>query len=337
MKRFAILCLISLIGVPVAHSETNLAPGITLLLDDKAAMDLTADLSLYEIPSVVTGKLVSAGSAAASILVNRWASEFATLFPGVKFDLRGGGSPAGMQELLDGKVDLVTFTRPLPAEEIARFKDRFGYEPAQIMVAQDAIGVYVNKKNPVTGLTLAQLDAIYSRNPKRGGGQPEFWGDLGVTGPLANERISRISLSRVHGTYLYFRDYVMQGGDYRLNVRFEIVPSSLVQAVGADDAGIGLTSVMFATARTRFVPVQGSDGVYRLPSYEETVSGRYPLTRPILIVFNRKPDGTMNPVAREFLRFAVTRRGQRIIALAASYPLTVEQQKKALSVIGGGP
>jgi phosphate transport system substrate-binding protein len=336
MKRFAFFWFI-LLGVPLAHSQTNLAPGITILLDDKAAMELTAGLSLYQIPAGITGKVVSAGSAAASILVNRWASEFAAIFPGVKFDLRGGGSQAGMQDLLEGKADLVTFTRPLPEEYVARFKARFGYEPAQIMVAQDAIGVYVNKTNPVAGLTLAQLDAIYSRTPKRGGGQPEFWGDLGVTGPLAAQRIDRISLTRVHGTYLYFRDFVMQGGDYRLNVIFEIVPSSLVQAVGSDDAGIGLSSVMFATARTRFVPLQGSDGVYRLPTYEETVSGRYPLTRPILIVFNRKPDGTMNPAAREFLRFAVTRRGQRIIALGTNYPLTVEQQKEALRVLEGPP
>jgi ABC-type phosphate transport system substrate-binding protein len=74
-----------------------------------------------------------------------------------------------------------------------------------------------------------------------------------------------------------------------------------------------------------------------MPSYENTASGRYPLLRLMRIVFHRNPDGSMNPVAREFLRFAVSRRGQRIIALAESYPLTVEQQKEALRVIGEPP
>jgi phosphate transport system substrate-binding protein len=155
-----------------------------------------------------------------------------------------------------------------------------------------------------------------------------------VTGPLAQERIVRKSLSPVHGTHIVLRDEVMQGAEYRFDVEFESVPSSLVQAAGADPAAIGCASVMFATARTRFVPLQSVDGNYLLPTYENTVSGRYPLVRPMRVAFHRKPDGNMNPVAREFLRFAVSRRGQRIIALAESYPLTIEQQQQALQTIG---
>jgi phosphate transport system substrate-binding protein len=107
-----------------------------------------------------------------------------------------------------------------------------------------------------------------------------------------------------------------------------------VQAPGADDAAIGFASVVFATERTRLVPLQAADGGFVLPTYENTASGRYPLERPTTIVFRRKPDGSMNPVAREFLRFAVSRRGQRISALAVSYPITVEQQQQALRAIG---
>jgi phosphate transport system substrate-binding protein len=94
---------------------------------------------------------------------------------------------------------------------------------------------------------------------------------------------------------------------------------------------------MFGTERTRFVPLQTTNGDYLLPSYENTVTGQYPLARSMQIIFHRKPDGSMNPVTREFLRFAVSRRGQRIIALAESYPLTVEQQQEALRVIGETP
>jgi phosphate transport system substrate-binding protein len=336
LKRLAILSLIVLAWLS-AKAATNLPPSTALMLDDRVAVELTAGLKQYENPPNITGKVTSQGTAVATILINRWASEFATPYPQVELEIRGGGSPTGLVELLQGRVDLVPMTRPLTADEAARFKAKFGCAPAEIVVAQDAIGVYVNKKNPLTGLTLAQLDAIYSREAKRGGGRPEFWRDLGVTGALADERISRISPSRVHGTHLYFRDDVMQGADYRFDVQFEAVPSSQVQAVGADDAAIGVASLMFATARTRFVPIQAPDGRYRLPSYEETVSGQYPLVRPMRIVFRRKPDGSMNPAAREFLRFTVCRRGQRIIALATSYPLTVEQQKDALRVIDGVP
>jgi phosphate transport system substrate-binding protein len=336
MIRSAVICLVLLAWLPV-HADTNQPPAKALLLDDKAVYTLTAGLQQYANPPRFAGKFTSIGSGGTTALVNQWAAEFATLYPEIEMDIHGGGSLDALPPLLEGKVDLVPMSRPMSAEEAARFKQKFGYEPSQIVVAQDAIGVFVNKNNPLKGLTLTQLDAIYSREDKRGGGRPEFWSDLGVTGPLADKPISRVCLNRAYGSHLFFRDYVMQGSDYRFDVQFEVVPSSLVQAVGADDAGIGFASVMFATARTRFVPLQADDGRYLLPSYENTLNGRYPLVRPLRIVFNRKPDGTMNPAAREFLRFAVSRRGQRIIALAGSYPLTVEQQQAALRVIGDAP
>ena len=332
MKRIAFGCLILLAWIP-AEAGTNL-PSAALQLDDKTVLDLTATLKQYDAPTNLVGRLRSVGSGTATILINRWASEFAVLHPEAQLDIQSGGSVDGLAKFLAGEADLVPMSRPLPAADIARFKAKFGYEPAQIVVAQDAVGVYVNKDNPLTGLTIAQLEAIYSRQPTGGGAAPEFWSDLGIVGQLADQRIIRVSLSKVHGTHMFFRDEVLHGVDYRFEVHFEAVSSSLVQAAGADPAAIGCASVMFATERTRFVPLQAADGAFLLPSYENTVSGRYPLVRPMRIVFHRKPDGSMNPVARQFLRFAVSRRGQRIISLADSYPLTPKQQMDASQVIG---
>jgi len=335
MKRITFGCLLLLawFAADAATNQTSAA----LRLDEKALVEMTAGLKQYERPPKIAGKLTSVGSGIATLLVNHWASEFSGFHPEAELDIQGGGSVEGFARLLAGQTDLVPITRPLPPDDILRFKAKFGYEPAQIIVAQDAIGVYVNKDNPVAGLTLTQLEAIYSSEPRGGGPLPEFWSDLGVAGPLANERIGRVSLSRVHGTYKFLQEEVLHGRDYRLDVRFESVPSSLVQAAGADAAAIGCASIVFATERTRFVPLQASDGSWRLPSYENIVSGRYPLVHPMRIVFHRKPDGSMNPVARQFLRFAVSRRGQRIIAIAHSYPLTLEQQQQALQVIGEPP
>jgi phosphate transport system substrate-binding protein len=336
MRRFAILSAV-LLTAEIAGATTNLPSARSLLLSDKAAFDLTQPLSQYQQQPRFAGKVTSVGTGVATILVNRWANEFAIIYPDVALDLHGGGSAGGLPGLIEGKVDIVPMSHALPAEEAALFKAKFGYEPAQILVAQDSVGIYVNKNNPIAGLTLSQLDAIYSRNPKSSGARPEFWGDLGVTGPLGGERIGRHCLTQVHGTYLFFKDSVLQGADYRYNMDFVTVDGALAEAVGADDAGIGFTSIMFATARTRFVPLQAADGRYLLPDRENTLSGQYPLTRPLRIVFNRKPDGSMSAATREFLRFAVSRHGQRTIALGGSYPLTMEQQREALRMIGEAP
>jgi phosphate transport system substrate-binding protein len=332
MKRFSVLFLFVLTVLP-ARAATNLQPATALLLDEKTVVEMTADFVQYEKLATLKGKLVSGGSGLVTILINRWASEFAALYPDVTLDIEGGGSDASLADFLAGKIDLMPMGRPLNAGEMALFKNKFGYAPAQVDVAQDAVGIYVHKNNPLAGLTLAQLDGIYSGDPKHDNKRPEFWRDLGVEGPLGEERIMRIALSKAQGTHQFFRDAVLLGSDYRFDVHFEAVSSSLVQAVGANEAGIGFASVMWATARTRFVPLGATNG-YWLPSFGNVVSGNYPLVRSMRIVFHRKPDGSMNPVAREFLRFAVSRRGQRIIALATSYPLTLQQQRAALRIIG---
>ena len=336
MNRFVLhwACLFS--GLQVT-SAASLTPAKALLLDEKTVVELTAGHSQYENLPKLSGKLASSGSGLVTILVDRWASEFAMLYPDVELDIQGGGGTESLPAFLEGKLDLMPLSRSLWTEEVARFKSKFGHEPPQIVVAQDAIGVYVNKNNPLAGLTLAQLDGVYSRDGQRGGNRAEFWSDLGVAGPLADQRITRFCLNRAHGTHLFFRDQVMLGSDYRFGGYFETVSSSLVQAVGADDAAIGFASVLWATQRTRFVPLMAADGSYWLPTYENTVSNRYPLVRPMRIAFRRMPDGLMNPVAREFLRFAVSRRGQRMSALAGSYPITFEQQQEALRAIGEAP
>jgi phosphate transport system substrate-binding protein len=216
-----------------AAAATNFAPSISLLLDDDAALALTAGLKQYNAPPRFAGKVTIVGGGTSSIHINRWTAEFATLFPDIDLETHGGGSSGGFNGLIDSKVDIVHMIRSLGTNEVARFKAKFGYDPAQIIVAQGAEGIYVNKNNPISGLTLAQLDAIYSRDAKRGGGRPELWSDLGVAGPLASEPIVRVSLSQVHSGYLFFQNFIMQGAEYRFDVHFESVPTSLVQAAGA--------------------------------------------------------------------------------------------------------
>lgn len=331
MKALFILLFFLIACVPAKSNTNDLS--INFKLDDKQVLALTSGFEEYQDAPVIKGKLISAGSGLTTILVNRWASEFLKLHPEAELNIQSGGSVEGLEKLIAGKVDLVPLGRELPARDISRFKAKFGYEPTQIIVAQDAVGVYVNRENPVAGLTLSQLERIFSRQPPPTGTAPELWGDLGVTGSMATQQIYRVSLNRIHATHLFFKEQVLHGGEYRLSVNFEPVPSSLVQAAGAYPNAIGCTSVIFGTRRTRLVPLQASDGSWVLPTYSNVVNGHYPLVRPLRIVFNRKPDGTMNPVARELLRFAVSRRGQRIIGLADTYPITPELQKEALRVL----
>lgn len=334
MTRYILCLLLMFRGVEVV-AVTN-APSTSVQLDGKAMVEAVRGLQQYENVARLSGKLISAGSGTGTAMMNHWAAEFNALYPEVELDIRGGGANTNvLNAFVDGTIDLVPISRALPAETSAAFKAKYGYEPTQITIAPDALGVYVNKNNPVAGLTLGQLELIFSRTPKSDAPTVVFWGDLGVNGPLASESISRYALSQRHGAHMLFRSQVLNGAEYKFSTRFEGIHTSLIQAVGADDAGIAFDSVMFATARTRLVPLKAADGQFLLPTLENVRNGQYPLTRPIQLVFNRKPGGGLKPVVREYLRFAVSRRGQYVNAMDGGFPLTPDQQKEALIAIGG--
>lgn len=333
IRLVRVLATILILGFSGQTATNQVATVVQL--DEKSIAEATAGLSQYENVPGLSGKMVSVGSGTGTTMVNHWAVEFCQLYPEVELDIHGGGATTNVfADFIAGKVDILPMSRPIPTNLMADFKTRYGYAPTEVIVGPDALGFYVNKNNPVTGLSLEQLETIYSRSAPVG--KIDFWGDVGVTGPLAHTPISRYCLSKRHGAHTLFRETVLKGAEYKFAVRFESIHSSLVQAVGADDAGIAFDSVMFATARTRFVAIQAVDGRYLIPNYANVINGTYPLIRPIRIVFNKKPDTALKPVVREFLRFAVSRRGQRINAMGGGYPITAEQQQQALKVLGDG-
>ena len=302
-----------------------------MLLDEAEQRHLLAKLTQYDRVAPLTGRLVSRGSGGASILINRWIDEFAPLHPQAVFNVQGIGTTAGLDTLRLGGADLVPSSRPLSAAEVDSFTAKFGHPPLQVVVALDALGVYVNKVNPIPQLSFNQLDAIYSRAPRGGQAVAEHWAEVGAPEPFGDRLITRYSLDTVHSIHSLVRDAVLAGEDYRFDVQFERVPRGMVQSVGADEGGIALASIIFATQRTRLVPLVGRDGVAYPPEYEDVSSGRYPLARPIFIVVNKAPGQPLQPLLLEFLRFALSRRGQQIAAFGGNYPITPEQQRAGLA------
>ena len=75
--------------------------------------------------------------------------------------------------------DLMDAAEEMPA-------DKYGYKPTQLRTSYDALAVYVSKDNPIEKLTLAQVDAVFSKTRRRGYKQNvTTWGQLGLTGLVA--------------------------------------------------------------------------------------------------------------------------------------------------------
>ncbi|MBV9440060.1 MAG: substrate-binding domain-containing protein, partial [Candidatus Eremiobacteraeota bacterium] len=127
-----------------------------------------------------------------------WVKIFRQAYPQLSVTMEARASGSGGPALVNGTADVAPVARELLPAEHAAFVKKFGYEPTAFRVATGSMGslgktaatvVLVDKDNPIKGLSLAQLDAIYSTTRKRGDKAISTWGDLGVAGPWKDRPI----------------------------------------------------------------------------------------------------------------------------------------------------
>jgi phosphate transport system substrate-binding protein len=278
-------------------------------------------LPAYEPVPGLSGKVTSIGASTTTNLIARAATEFRRMCPGVTMEVTAGLTSIGPPALVEGKADIVPMSRPLLPDEIAAFRAKHGYAPTEVRVADDALAVYVEKRNPIAGLTLAQLDGIFSRTRRRGGPSIETWGQAGLTGEWAERPIALYGYGPTDGVHQVFREQVLAGGEYRLSLQVVPAGSLIVQDVAADPSAVGCASIFFASKRTRAVPIAGDDGHFYAPTDANVRGLRYPLTRFVTVCVNKPPNQPLAPATAEFLRFLLSAEGQQIVAAGGNVHL----------------
>jgi phosphate transport system substrate-binding protein len=302
-------------------------------IEAAAAAIASNQLPPYATVTGLTGKVASIGASGTTNLIARAASEFKQIYPGVTLQVTAGLTSIGPPALVDGRADVVPMSRPLLPEEIEAFRLKYGYPPTQIKVAADALAVYVEKRNPVVGLTLAQLDGIFSRTRRRGSPAIETWGQAGLVGEWADRPITLYGYGPTDGVHQVFRQQVLAGGEYRLSLQVVPAGSLIVQDVAADPWAIGCASIFFASKRTRAVPLAGEDGHFYAPTDDNVRTLRYPLTRFVTVCVNKPPGKPLAPATAEFLRFLLSAEGQQIVAAGGNVridPATAGQGRRAI-------
>jgi phosphate transport system substrate-binding protein len=307
--------------IPIEQSGSGRAtPGTRV-----AASDPLAGLPVYRSSRPVAGRIRSTGSDTMDLLVAKWEADFKAMNPELRVVHEGRGSSTAIPALLEGRAEIGPMSRaPLPAEE-QRFQQQKGYAPTVVRVATDALAIYVHPDNPLaqSGLTLAQLDAIFSSGRKRG--HPKevtTWGDLGLTGEWATRPISLYSRNRASGTFGWFRDTVLQKGDFKVNARELQGSADVVAAVASDRAGIGYSGYGYKSALVAAVPVfPENQGVPVAPSADTAMSGAYPLARPLFLALDVPTGQPMPTAVREFVTFVLSRQGAQIVLTEGYFPL----------------
>ncbi len=294
--------------------------GMTLQANDSL---LDPDLPEYDRVSGVSGNLNSIGSDTLNNLLLLWAEGFREIYPNVNIQVQGAGSSTAPAALIDGTAQLGPMSRAMTGAEMDRFEARHGYKPTEIRVAIDALAVFVHRENPIAGLSLPQIDAIYSNTYRLGHNPIRNWGQAGLTGDWANRSISLYGRNSVSGTYGYFKNVALGGGDFD-GARYQEQPgsSTVVQSVTADRFGIGYSGIGYQTSGVRAIPVAKElDGELFEPTPQNCVTGDYPLARFLYVYVNKNPREPMDRLTFEFIRFIQSKQGQEVVLRDGFFPL----------------
>lgn len=319
---------------------TVLAAGALLSLPAKTvAVDLDPKLPDYRTAQGVSGTIKSIGSDTLNNLMTLWTEGFRSFYPGVKIEVEGKGSSTAPPALIAGTAQFGPMSREMKAREIDEFEKKFGYKPSRVRVAVDALAVFVHKDNPIQCLSLQQVDAIFSKT-RKGGGAKEIvtWGDLGLKGEWASKPISLYGRNSASGTYGYFKEVALFGGDYKDTVKEQPGSSAVVQGVASDRFAIGYSGIGYKTADVKAVPISAKDGAKCFEAEAENAyAGDYPLARFLYIYLNHSPRGKLDPLRTEFLKYVLSKPGQQVVIKDGFYPVSHALAIEDLKALGITP
>ena len=326
MKTFKVHPLITALGF---------ASSLLISTSTFAVQTVDTGITVYKKSSGISGNLSSVGSDTLANLMTLWAEEFKRNYPNVNIQIQAAGSSTAPPALTESTSNLGPMSRKMKDKELDAFEKKYGYKPTAIPVAIDALAVYVNKDNPIKGLSIAQVDAIMSSTRKCGFATDlSTWGQVGLKGSWAAKSIQLYGRNSVSGTYGYFKKKALCKGDFKSNVNEQPGSASVVQSITTSLNGVGYSGIGYKTSGVKAVPLakkEGGEFVNATP--ENAVKGTYPLARFLYVYVNKAPNKPLEPLEREFITMVLSQTGQQVVIKDGYIPLPATVVAKTLSNI----
>lgn len=289
-------------------------------------------------------------------LVQDWESGFRVHHPEVRFETSLLGTASAIGALYAGVGDLALMGREIRPFEIGAFRQVLHYDPVGIEVVNGsfdvrnkdfALGVFVNRENPISRLSLAQLDAIFGCEHRRGPKNIRTWGELGLSEEWKDRPIHVYGYQIWRGFADFFQDAVL-AGSHKWNPGLREVLASknpdgtekddgqvMLENLSQDRYGIAYCGMLYHHPMIKVLALgAGETGPWYEPSKENCIARTYPLTRVIVGFINRPPGKAVTPALKEFMRYILSREGQAAVLREGDYlPLNaavVQEQLRKL-------
>ncbi|MDN3680149.1 phosphate ABC transporter substrate-binding protein [Vibrio tapetis subsp. quintayensis] len=292
-------------------------------------------LTDYKKVSGISGNLTSTGSDTLGSMMTMWADQFQDIYPNINVQVQALGSSTAAPALAEGTAQFGPMSRPMRAKEVEAFERKYGYKPVALRVAIDAIGIFVHRDNPIKGLDFEQIDSIFSSTLRCGATVPiKNWQQLGIDQAWAKRRLQLFGRNSVSGTYGYFKQNALCGGDFRRNVNEQPGSASVVQSVASSINSIGYSGIGYQVSGAKLLPIskQGTD--YVEASRDNVLSGSYPLSRFLYVYINKHPGQPLSPLEEQFVRFIFSKQGQYLVEKEGYVPVSVQLVDNELAKLG---
>jgi phosphate transport system substrate-binding protein len=302
----------------------------------EGAPKVDSKLPSYSKASGVSGNLSSVGSDTLANLMTFWAEDFKKHYPNVNIQIQAAGSSTAPPALTEGTSNLGPMSRAMKDKEIEAFEKKHGYKPTAVPVAIDALAVFVHKDNPLKGLTMAQVDAIFSATRKCGApADVTKWGQLDMKGAWMERDIQLFGRNSVSGTYGYFKEHALCKGDFKPNVNEQPGSASVVQSVGTAINAIGYSGIGYSTSSVKALPLADKSGQdFVAATAENAIKGEYPLSRYLYVYVNKAPNKPLPPLEAEFVKLVLSKEGQMTVVKDGYIPMPARVADKARKELG---
>jgi len=279
----------------------------------------------------LTGNVKVHGSTSMDALAHVWASGFNEFHKGVKVEIGASGSFEAFEHLVANPSCAAMLSHPVRDEEVAALKEKGLKQPVAFVVAREALGIFVNKSNPVQSISGEQMRVVFTTDAK---GETPTWEQLGATGEWASKPIHVIARSETSGTQVYLRDFVFGGSTMREGVSKHVSNAETLAAVTADPLGIAICGLKSTGELVRALSLKSGNN--SIPSDEHAVlSGQYPLTRALTIVIDMGQTDANAKAAQEYVHFALCQSGQASAIGASYFPVELPMLRASLHKLQG--
>ena len=275
-----ILALVVLLGIPVAEHANSQGRNITIK-----------------------------GSDTMVLLGQRWAETYMKKNPGVTIQVTGGGSGVGLAALINGSTDIAESSRPIKDSEKEQVKLKRNADAIELPVALDGLAVYLHEQNPIGELTIEQLKKIYT-------GAVKNWKDLGGK----DERIILYGRENSSGTYVYFKEHVLENADYYPTTQTLPGTAAVINAISKDIRGIGYGGIAYAKGVKAIKVKKDASTPGVEPTLDNVQKNVYPISRFLYWYFAGQPKDQLKQLAD----WVMTTEGQSVVNDVGYYPLPAD-------------